>query len=135
MTNEMQQSRLNILRKGLIGPEIEQIHKVIDQKISLALQDFKDEINSSIKKNEFAIKDKLVIVDELLSEFETLQKQVKTNLVYGVDATNNVTRNVGRVEERLNMLINSMSPGKQSRYKPKVTDQPTSAASAYQISN
>ena len=45
MTNEMQQSRLNILRKGLIGPEIEQIHKVIDQKISLALQEFKDEIN------------------------------------------------------------------------------------------
>ena len=95
---------------------------MIDQKISLALQDFRDEVSSSIKKNEFAIKDKLVIVDELLAEFETLQKQVKTNLVYGVDATNNVTRNVKKLEERFNMLINSMSPGKQSRYKPKVTD-------------
>lgn len=75
----MTNSRLNILRKGLIGPELDQLQRSVDQKIMLSNDQIKTEMLGYVTKNEFYIKDKLSIIDELILQIDTLQRQVKTN--------------------------------------------------------
>jgi len=42
-------------------------------------EELRSELEQVLMKNEFFIKDKLSIVDEMLLQLETLQRQVKTN--------------------------------------------------------
>ena len=66
MTNEMTTSRLNILRKGLIAPEIDQLQRSFSQKIQLNSSEIKNEIQELICKNEFYIREKLTLIDEIM---------------------------------------------------------------------
>ena len=117
MTAEMTQSRLNLLKKGLIGPEIDHLRSSIDQKIALCRNELKEEMYKELTKNEFYVKGKLQLLDELIIQIETLERQAKTNFAFGSSVTSNLEVNVSRLSDRMTWLQNSFSPSRKTRNK------------------
>ena len=69
---ERRKTQMSLLSKKLVRPEIEMLKKSVDQKIALAKEELRNEFLQGLAKNEFFVKGKMTMVDELIEQLENL---------------------------------------------------------------
>ena len=78
----MRKARMELLRKELLGPELEMINKRMDRKLEMSNEEIKAHLNKVTQKIDYTLKDRVSMIDEVIDQLEKLQKTVKINQAY-----------------------------------------------------
>ena len=70
--SDMQQMRLNLIKKKLFGPELELAQNRFDQKILISSAALKQEMLEAMKKTEVSVNDRVCMIEEVLLQLESL---------------------------------------------------------------
>lgn len=73
---------MELLRKELLGPELEMINKRMDRKLEMSNEEIKAHLNKVTQKIDYTLKDRVSMIDEVIDQLEKLQKTVKINQAY-----------------------------------------------------
>ena len=66
LDRDMRENRLYLLRKQLVGPEIEQVNARLDLKITMLNDDLKKMIEREVKRLDYNVNSKINAIDEML---------------------------------------------------------------------
>lgn len=77
--NEIRQNRLKMLRKELIGPEIEILNLRIEETLTQFSDNLKKEFMYELGKMQTKNKETDAMVEEVIGQIESLQAKVKHN--------------------------------------------------------
>ena len=77
--NDIRQNRLKMLRKELIGPEIEILNLRIDETLTQFSEGLKTEFMFELGKMQTKNKETMAMVEEVIGQIENLEAKVKHN--------------------------------------------------------
>ena len=58
--------RIELLKKELLGPELESIYQRIDRKIEMCRDELRGDMHLSVEKMDYVVKEKVTLVNEVI---------------------------------------------------------------------
>ena len=76
---EARQNRIKMLRKELIGPEMDALNQRFEKLMTVRCEDMKKEMTMEFNRIQSETKEGMVMLEEVMNQMDSLSKKVKNN--------------------------------------------------------